>query len=55
MRNNHVNKNNAFNQVGIICLCFYGDRRDELPPVQERNFQKNSNEVDQTAKRLAEL
>ena len=54
LRPNHVNSQNLFNQVGLISISFYGVRREDLPPVQERFAStKANNEIDQgTAGRI---
>ena len=57
LRQNHVNNQNLFNQVGLIGLSFYGSRSDELPQVQSKNVgPKTSMEIDQgTMTRIKEL
>jgi hypothetical protein len=57
IRQNHVNNQNLFNQVGLISISFYGVRREDLPPVQDRfGTTKSSNEIDQgTMNRIKEL
>jgi len=57
LNKNYTNNQNIFNQVGIICVSFYGYSSEDLPPVHDKHLgAKNNMETDTaTLNRIKEL